>query len=57
MEKIGKVEIMNKQQIVNELTLIISDVSNLYAKYGKDDIYKVALKLVELSDRIKGGNK
>lgn len=54
MEKIGKVEIMNKQQIVNELTLIISDVSNLYAKYGKDDIYKVALKLVELSDKING---
>ena len=43
---------MNKQQIINELTLIISDISSLYSKYEKDDIYDVGIKLAVLNNRI-----
>lgn len=43
---------MNKQQIINELTFIISDISSLYSKYEKDDIYDVGIKLAELNNRI-----
>ena len=43
---------MRKQDIINEIVWIINDISNLYSRYNKEDIYEVGVKLAELNKRI-----